>query len=486
MENITIKAAGQKSYNCPKGSSLTAADSCITFQDNTTYCPKGAVMQVKKSIKIPVHYDTTNTKIGILDRLTSRITYCIRLISDLIDNDTKLDRTTIRKLVKNSDIESKTGLSYGFRDQCIDKVIWSWRSYKKLHGDWEKKVKRAEERINSARDDKEKDKAQKSMQKLLKRKPSEPSFNDKTSCRVDYRTGHIESGKGKFSPVWMHISTLEKNKTIDIPLNPSQYHLGQLKNAEIDDFEIIKRNKKYYVHISITKVVEDQPISSIGGGDQGLNRTIAVVLLTEPPREEYLLDAAKRELLDKYDEIISSLQEAEKWDKLREMRNKRLNVSVLHDWILANESAEFTEGSLMAIGNTHFRQTQFRGNGMPVMRKRIGKWSYSRQRTMIVQKRAEHGYPTILVDEYNTSRKCHICGSMLTTRKWDNGYSWILCHSCGSKIDADFNAAYNILEKVNPIAVWIYNSGIEYALRCRDDWLKVQMNMEGGKSHASA
>jgi DNA-directed RNA polymerase subunit RPC12/RpoP len=62
--------------------------------------------------------------------------------------------------------------------------------------------------------------------------------------------------------------------------------------------------------------------------------------------------------------------------------------------------------------------------------------------------------------EYNTSRKCSDCGSMITTRKWIDGYSYILCHFCGAKIDADFNA-----------------------LRCRDDWLKAGMNME--ETHAS-
>ncbi len=180
---------------------------------------------------------------------------------------------------------------------------------------------------------------------------------------------------------------------------------------------------------------------------------------------------------------IASLQEAEKWDKLREMRNKRENVSTYCDWILANDVAEFTKGSLIMIGNTKFRQTQFRGNGMPALRKRIGKWSYSRQRKFIALKRAERGYPTLFDDEYGTSRKCHICGSMLTTRKWDNGYSWILCHSCGAKEDADLNAAHNISDKIDPAVVWIYNSGIEYALRCRDDRLKAGMNMEN--IHAS-
>jgi putative transposase len=203
-------------------------------------------MKFTRTVKIPVHYDTTDSKVSILDNLTARITYCIKLISDLIDENTKLDRTTLNNLVKNSDIVEKTGVSSGFVQQCIDKVIWTWKSYKKLHNDWEKKCVRANTRTESARDNKEKEKAEKSLAKLLKREPSIPSFEDKTPCRIDSRTGHIEQGKGKFSPVWLHISTLEKNNTTDIPLNPTQYHLNQLKNAEIDDFEIIKRNKKYY------------------------------------------------------------------------------------------------------------------------------------------------------------------------------------------------------------------------------------------------
>ena len=418
-------------------------------------------MIVQKSLKIPIHYDITKTKQSILDKLTARITHGIRLISELITEDTKIDRKTIRKLVKDSDIVSKTGLSAGFIDQCIDKVIWNWKSYRKQHRHWEKQVLSSEKRIASARDDKEKVKREKSFEKLLKREPSIPDFRNKTPCRIDNRTGKIERSESKLTPLWMHISTLKKNQTIDVPLNPSQYHLNQLINAEINDFEIIKHDTKYYIHITITKVIENKPIYSIGGIDQGLNKSIVAVLLTEPfPHEEQLLDSAKRELLEKYDDIVASLQEAEKWDKLRELRNKRENVSVYHDWCLSNQVATFTKGSMIAIGNSRFRQTQVRGNGKPTLRKRIGKWSYGRQRKFITLKRAERGYPTELRDEYGTSRKCHECDSMLTTRKWGNGYSYILCHSCGIKIDADINAGYNI------------------ATQCRDDWLKAGMNME--------
>jgi len=208
--------------------------------------------------------------------------------------------------------------------------------------------------------------------------------------------------------------------------------MDQLKDVVVDDFEIIKggnsrkkKNKgKYYIHISITKVVEEKEINSVGGVDQGLNKSIAAVLIGLDdkdltfPREEQLLDSAKVDLLEKYDDIVASLQEAKKWDKLRSLRNKRENVSTYHDWCLANKVASFTEGSYLAIGNSKFRQDMFRGNGMPTLRKRIGKWTYGRQRKFISLKRAEMGYRTELRDEYGTSRECCECHSKLNIRKY--------------------------------------------------------------------
>ncbi len=481
-------------------------------------------IEVRKSIRIPVHYDITKNKMDKLNKLTGRITYGIRLIGELVsdvyadifmngddkDIDNVLKLKTIEGLVKDNDIEEKTGLNSNFIQQCINKVIFTYKSHRKLHKEWEGKVERAEERLESARDDKELEKADKWLGKLKKREPSKPDFRKKISCRFTHNIGTVEQAKdkGKFS-LWIHISTLEKYKMIDIPLNPSVYHMDQLKDVVVDDFEIIKggdsrkkKNKgKYYIHVSITKIVEEKEINSVGGIDQGLNKSIAAVLLSlnendkSFPREEQLTDSAKVELLEKYDDIVASLQKArklekatslqkaekwekatslqkaEKWEKaskaakkaakiakkLRSLRGKRENVSTYHDWCLAKKVVEFTKGSYLAIGNTKFRQGMFRGNQMPTLRKRIGKWTYGRQRKMISFKRAEMGYRTKLIDEYGTSRECCECGSKLTTRKYEEGFSYILCHSCEIKKDADINAS-NVI-----------------ATRCRDDMLKAGM-----------
>jgi flagellar biosynthesis/type III secretory pathway chaperone len=443
-------------------------------------------IEIKKTIRIPVHYDATKVKIDILNNLTARITYGIRLISEVVydlvkdvegtDEELKcLKLNVIEENVNNSDIIEKTGLQSTYIQQCINKVIFSYKSYGDLHKKWEGKVERAEERLETARDDKELEKTEKWLEKLRKREPSKPDFRDKTPCRLDYRTGNlIKWNEGKLSKLWIKISTLEKGKTICIPLNPSQYHMDQLKDVVVDDFEIIKggnsrkkKNKnKYYIHVSITKVVEEKEINSVGGIDQGLNKSIAAVLIPLDinvakatndgsfPREEQISDSAKVELLEKYDDIVSSLQEAKKWHKLRQLRNKRGNVSTYHDWCLAKKVAEFTKGSYLAIGNSKFRQGMFRGNEMPGLRKRVGKWTYGQQRKFISLKRAEMGYRTELRDEYGTSRECCECHSKLTTRKYEEGYSYILCLSCEIKKDADTNAA-NVI-----------------ATRCRDDMLK--------------
>ena len=417
-------------------------------------------MKYQKTVKIPIHYGTTKEKLDKLNKLTARITYTIRLISELITEDTKLDRKTVRALVRNSDIAEQTKLSAGFVDQCIDKVLWSWKAYRKLHKKWVRQVASAERRDNP-----------KWLAKLLKREPSKPSFqNHKVPCRIDSRTGKIESSvKSKLASLWLHISTLKKNYPMDIPLNPSHYHLTQLEDADIYDFEIVKRGNKYYAHVSLTKEIEKTEISSIGGVDQGLNHSAGIVLLPldgSTPYEELICDAEKQASLQKYDELIADLQEAEDWHKLRQLRHKRKNIAIHYDWVIANEIAEKSKGAILAIGDTDFRKGQYRGNEMPTLRKRIGKWSYGRQRTFITLKRAEFGNTTVLKNERRTSIECHECGSMMTRRKWlPSGESYILCWGCGAKIDADINAAHNI------------------ALRCRDDWLKVGMNMV--ESHAS-
>ena len=43
-------------------------------------------IEIRKTIRIPVHYDVTKNKMDMLVRLTERITYSIRLIGELVSD----------------------------------------------------------------------------------------------------------------------------------------------------------------------------------------------------------------------------------------------------------------------------------------------------------------------------------------------------------------------------------------------------------------
>lgn len=150
--------------------------------------------------RIPVHYGTTKSKIDRLDSLAARLMYGISLINDLVTVDTKLGRPTLRKLVRDSVVVEKAKLSAGYIDQCIDKVLWSWRSYADKYGEWKYGYGRAVEDLIKCGGD-EREKAEKKVERLEKNEPSTPKFQHKVSCRLDYRTGTIQHGENTFSSV---------------------------------------------------------------------------------------------------------------------------------------------------------------------------------------------------------------------------------------------------------------------------------------------
>ena len=164
--------------------------------------------------------------------ITARTTYGISIISERVTEDTKLSRNALHTISYSSEVAEKTGLSAGFIQQCEDKVLsagfiqqcedkvlWSWKSYKALYSDWERKLAYHQEKLLTLDDEKKRARKEQYIQKLLEREPSPPGFPDKTPCRLDPRTGKIQKSRVKLTTYWIHLSTLRKGATIDIPLN---------------------------------------------------------------------------------------------------------------------------------------------------------------------------------------------------------------------------------------------------------------------------
>jgi len=47
-------------------------------------------MLVQKTVKVPIHYATTKNKLRVLDRLTARLTYAVKLWSEVFEWQTRV------------------------------------------------------------------------------------------------------------------------------------------------------------------------------------------------------------------------------------------------------------------------------------------------------------------------------------------------------------------------------------------------------------
>jgi len=398
-------------------------------------------MLVQKTVKVPIHYATMKGKLHVLDKLTARLTYAVKLWSELIEQHSIRTRKELQNLRHQHFVQEMTGLSAGFVQQCGNQALWMWESYRELHEGWERAVEKARARGDERR-----------LNKLLKREPSKPfhgkSSSRKIPTRFDYRTGEVQRSKrAKLSSLLIRISTLKKYEKLTVFLNPSSYHLKLLKLGEIRDFQLLKHGEKYYAHIVVQYEVEEQPIQKIRGVDLGIRRAAAAVSLRlgRPLRREdfsVIKGGLKRQRLNRLNERVVKLQRAEKWEALKRMRGKRRRVAECYDRLMAKRIAEISKGCLVVVGYPKgIKADNYRGNGKRALRRELVGWSYERIVRYIFEECAERGIKVLVASELWSSITCHRCGSRNAERPCQ---STIHCHSCGLTYNADFNAAINI------------------------------------------
>ncbi|MDI6884308.1 MAG: transposase [Hadesarchaea archaeon] len=397
-------------------------------------------MQVVKTVKIPVHYATTKRKLDILNRLTARLTYGVRIWSQIIETNSIHTRSGLRRREFEQEVQKQTGLSAGFVQCCADTALWMWKSYWKLHREWERRVKRAQRRGD-----------ERWLHKLLKREPQPPFSNGsrhKIPIWFDYRIGSLEKSESiKISPRIIRISTLKYGGRITVLLNPARYHLDLLERGEIKSFQIVKRGKKFYVHVKVEYEAQDQSVRAVRGIDFGIRRSAATVSLhpNRPLRRgdfSVIRDGEKVQRLNELNRRVAELQQLRKWEALKRIRSKRRRVAEYYDRLTAKRIAEISNGCVVAIGYPKkIKYENYRGNGKRKLRRLMTRWAYDRIIRYTIEECAEQGVAAVARDERWSSMTCHRCGSRDTERPTQSVFH---CNECGLTYNADFNGAINI------------------------------------------
>jgi len=389
-----------------------------------------------KTVRVPVHYETTETKLRKLEKLTARHTHAVRLFCEKINENGDVPKTRQDVRGYTPEVTAEVNLSSGFIQQAEDKVLWMYRQYRKAHETWKRKLSKVKKGMTW-------------YNKLLKREPSRPCTSKRSKLRkipirLDYRTGNVKEVNLKLTNLLAEISTLKKHERMALLLNPSQHHIQELKYGKIKDFELIKKGRKYYANFSVQYDVPIQTIQTIQGVDLGVRRDITSVRLPLTPANfQIVRRAEKKSELKKLNDRISHLRREELWEVLKKLRNKRRNLAIDHDIKLAKEFAATCHNSLVVVGNPEYiAYNHFKGNGDKVGRRVLRDWSFSRTADWIVHQCKKQGIIAVKLNEWWTSSKCYRCSGKVQRTK-----SRIVCKKCGMKYDADFNASINILQR---------------------------------------
>jgi len=397
-------------------------------------------LEVTKTVRVPVHHLLTKRKLSIMNRLTARMSYGVGLFSQLIEQrNMRVEHYGEFSRSDIAEIGKITKLQIAYVQECRDQALWLWRSYQTRHAEWEKRYKYAKGKWR---------------EKLARREPHKPFYRgmqSKIPVRIDKRMGSVEASEQmKLSSYVIRLSTLKKGCRVTIPLNPVEYHKNLLRQGRIVDFQLIKRDGRFYAHICVKYTTPDRPVHGVRAIDLGVRRAVATVLLTPngPLRRRdfaMLSDGEERHRLNMLNRRFAKLQTARMWQLLKHLRHKRRHVADYTDRLIAKKVADMAEreSAMVVVGYPkEVKYDNYRGNGKPGLRRTMHRhFRYGRRIRYILDECAERGIEAETVFEAWTSKRCHRCSST-NTRRISQALFW--CLDCGLHYDADWNAAINI------------------------------------------
>jgi len=229
---------------------------------------------------------------------------------------------------------------------------------------------------------------------------------------------------------------------IRLPLRMSRGHIKLLTECEICDSQLIKRGKKYYLHIVVSKnaphpaIPSHAPVLAVDIGERVIATSVTLVdgTISSPGFHSREVRSIRRHYawLRKRLGRRKLLRVIKRVGRTEHRKvNARLHVIAAS---LVEQAREM--GAVIAMGDLSGIRKGSRGRRMNRI---VNAMPFNRLSMFIEYKAAWAGVPVIKVDEAYSSRECRICnqdGKRLSQGRF-------VCSSCG-EYNADLNGAVNI------------------------------------------
>ncbi|MHA2499549.1 MAG: zinc ribbon domain-containing protein [Candidatus Hodarchaeales archaeon] len=293
-------------------------------------------------------------------------------------------------------------------------------------------------------------------------------------------TAFLHTRPTKLTRSWLEVYFPERRKHLWLPLNPSSYHVNQLRATQPKTIQLVKHpNGRWYAHVTIAFVLPSissakKPLAVVSF-DLGMNKSVVAVLLTEDhPGTLYRQDVKyfeqqeKKNSINELDNQIASLQrKQEEYTKagknpkniiraLKRLAHQRRAVAIHYDHQLTAEITQWVQRLShryevhVALGELKgIRQSRRKGDGQSRKHRReLHRWAFARISDLLTYKLQRGGVPSEHfhpIREAWTSKTCSRCGSTDTSRPFQ---ALLRCHTCGVHLQADENGALNIAFKL--------------------------------------
>lgn len=262
----------------------------------------------------------------------------------------------------------------------------------------------------------------KSQRKRLKK--TKPVFT-KDTIELDQRFITInQTDNGEFD-IWFKLQSIG-NRIINIPSH-KHIHFNKYKYWNIKkSIKLRKNNKGYFIDVYFEKQFVPKQYGDTIGLDCGYKK-----LLVDSNGTMY-----GKELESIYEKISKKKQGSKQFKRTLIERDNKINQVV--------NSIDLSEINKVVVEKLKNVKHKTSNKINKQFNNKLQRWSYSKTLNKLALLCEESGIEMVNVSPAYTSQTCSCCGSIDKTNRQGEKYQ---CKSCSLEIDADYNAAINILHR---------------------------------------
>jgi IS605 OrfB family transposase len=254
----------------------------------------------------------------------------------------------------------------------------------------------------------------KSQRKKKKYKP----FFSKDVINLDSRFVDVQYDNNSFD-IWFKINSIGNKISLNLPGNKHihfhKYDFWDIKKS----YRLRKVGKKYFMDMIFEK---EAPELKSEGRDIGIDLGYKKLIISSDGQK---FDTGLEKI---YNKISGKKQGSKAFKRALIERDNKINQSV--------NQLPFSDLKMIVVEDLKNVKKHKKGIN------KLQRWSYSKVLNMISLRCEELGVFLKKINPAYTSQKCSSCGFIhKENRKAEN----FLCLNCGNMIDADYNAARNIL-----------------------------------------